>query len=171
MPKFLRNEFKRDASFQVEVDGEPGRKLDQDIIDEIVKDAKSCQNGCYQILMLGGNNIRENETVQSFMSKCFELSKRFLNLHSNCNLIICGMIPSKKKSSKAKFKHVDKELRSLADGFLNVTFLKLANDFLTKEGKLKKSLYSDDIHLNDEGTKILADAIYNHVLSWENHGN
>ena len=35
----------------------PGRKLDQGIIHEIVNDAKSCQTGGYQILMLGGNDI------------------------------------------------------------------------------------------------------------------
>ena len=165
VPKYLKQEFSKNATFKVIVDGMPGRELHQREIEQIYQNAR-VDKSSYQVLLLGGNNIRSgNDTVSSFRLKCHDLCKKFIGLPSP-RLVICGMIPSRNKSSEAIFKQADEELKDVADGFLNVTFLNLAPYFMTENG-IDKSLYSDKIHLKKKGSKILARAIFNHISSWE----
>ena len=165
VPKYLRQECSKNASIKVEVTRVPGGELQQKEIEEIHQNAR-LEPSSYQVVLLGGNNIRGGkESVSSFVAKCFQLCKRFIGLPSP-NLILCGMIPSLHSSSKAIFQHADEGLKRVADGFLNVTFLNLAPHFMI-EGEIDKSLYSDKIHLKRKGSRILAKAIFNHISSWE----
>ena len=162
LPKYLKQECS--ADFKVEVDGVPGRELQQEIIEQIHQDAK-LEPSSYQVVLLGGNNIRGGkETVSSFLSKCHNLCKRFIGLSSR--LILCGMIPTKVISSNAIFQHADEELKNLAEKFSNVTFLNLAPHFMNGES-IDNTLYSDNIHLKKRGSRILACAIFNHISSLE----
>ena len=162
LPKYLKQECS--ADFKVEVDGVPGRELQQEIIEEIHKNAK-LEPSSYQVVLLGGNNIRNGkEPVSSLIIKCHDLCNRFIGLSSK--LTLCGMIPSRVISSNAIFQHADEKLKVLADEFSNVTFLNLAPHFMNAEG-IDKTLYSDKTHLKKRGSRILACAIFNHISSLE----
>ena len=61
------------------------------------------------------------------------------------------------------FKRADSELEKLCEKYSSkISFLKVKNLFSTDE-KINRALYSDDIHLNDEGTRELSYAIAQHL--------
>ena len=162
LPQFLSEDL--EGRFFLEVDGEGGRGLYQHEMSAILKDAKSrCPKEQIVIMLLGGNNIRNGlESIESFVGKCQQLCDTFETL-DNAHFVIIGMIPSFKPISGPIFKRADSELEKLCEKYSSkISFLKVKNLFSTDE-KINRALYSDDIHLNDEGTRELSFAIAQHL--------
>ena len=169
LPKYSRKAFKG-LPFEIEVDGEGGRELQQHEIEMILKDAKSkVPYPQMQVLLLGGNNLRYGlESVDDFIEKCLHLCESLSKLE-NVQFTLCSLIPSPATNviSGPIFKQTDKKLKFLAQSFpCSVSFLDLSEVFLLKNGDIDMKMFShDEIHLKDRGTAALANAIFKHIQS------
>ena len=136
-------------------------------VDVIIEDAKYiCPNKQWQIVFLGGNNLRRgHEAVDVFISKCQLLVEAFKKL-PNAHLVFMGMIPSPETDeiSKGLFNEANYKLKQLSQP--GVSFCNLNHIFI-KNGRIDQTMYSDGIHFNHKGSKNVATAIKNHLVQCE----
>ena len=141
-----------------------GRRLDYDVINMIVQDAHSRSGSQFHVILLGDNNLRDMEPLDSLIGK-FTYLVQALSYVPNCNIILVSILPSPKTNQK--FLEANFRLKNLANRHFNFcSYLDLERSrFFLNNGDINESLYYDRIHLKDSGSEILAKLIFNHCLS------
>ena len=157
-------ELENDSRFQIRILQHP--RLENHVIDKIIDQVRSRvpKLQCH-VIFLGGNNLRWNEeSVDTYMSKCVSLVQKFREF-PNAKLIFVSLIPSPKTHHicAKTFDLVNARLETLVSQ--NKTFCSFLNlnDIFLPNGRINHGLYSDDIHLTLNGTQEIALAISSHL--------
>ena len=172
LKKCLEEEFRGNFNFfwpQMFANG--SQKLNQEMIEMIVSDALTkCPKPQISVLLLGDNNLRYcEESVNSFISKCYQLISRFASI-TNSVIVFCSIIPSPETDhiTKFVFSEANSKLKSLCQPYPNVSYLNLTKIFV-QNGVINRQLYEDGVHLNFKGAQKLAKLIFCHIDSSEWH--
>lgn len=149
------------------VKGVSGGRLSEERLGEILSGMETCKRAnikSLHVVQLGGNNLRR---ARNMGDECRVLVSRFERLADaateNCRLAIIGLVPSPqtKNGIRFHFTTVDLHLKEIAKSKSFVFFLDLKWRFChaMKEPKMEFFNGYRDVHLNAEGTALLAKSI------------
>ena len=83
----------------------------------------------------------------------------------NVVVLLCSMLPSieNQKNNEAYFLEFDERLKLLVDSPSEL--IHFSKSFRDSFGQIKRRLYQEDgVHLNSDGTDVMAKQIFNHVM-------
>ena len=149
-----------------EVFAEGGRRIDRGIVKMVTKRMNiEAPQKIVVVILLGDNNLRKNEDP-NFVLKHF---RRILNHiqsmeNARVKVVMCTLIPSYGKDSKLKnvFKEMNELIVEEAKKYSFASSILLTKK-LAKHGDVNPAFYADDVHLNNEGSKLVAKAIFQHL--------
>ena len=127
----------------------------------------------YILWISGDNDLRpgDNEDYKFELTDPDELYEIFKYLLTeakkieNVVVLLCSMLPSieNQQHNECYFLEMDERLKLLVDSPSNL--IHFSKSFRNSVGQIKRHLYQDDgVHLNPEGTDVMAKQIFNYVM-------
>lgn len=104
------------------------------------------------VLMIGTNNLGINSDAQISDGLAF-LVRAMQTRQPNADIMLIGPLP--RRNEELRIATLNQRIAQAA-GELNVTFIQPGTVFLTADGKIDESLFSDGLHPNAEGYRQLA---------------
>ena len=107
------------------------------------------------VLMIGTNNIgisTDDEIISGFE----ELIKAIRIRQPNSNILLIGILP--RFGKEAEVNALNYRISKLA-GSDNVSYHTIGDSLLSKSGKIDQSLFTDGLHPNEKGYRIMANSM------------
>lgn len=103
------------------------------------------------VVMLGTNNLHLN-TDEEIIDGLVLLIGAIKVRQENANISLIGLLP--RKNQEARVYDLNLKISKLA-GSLQIHYIDIGRNLLRKDGKIKESLFSDGLHPNVDGYRIL----------------
>ena len=111
------------------------------------------------ILMIGTNNLHLN-TDSEIISGLQNLIQAIKIRQPKSQLHLIGILPRTKK--EARVKEINLKIAELAQ-FVNIPYADIGSPFLLENGTLNESLFTDGLHPNAEGYRLLAKQLVSQI--------
>ena len=121
-----------------------------------------------QVLVLGDCDLRDSKYPMTDPDELFAIFKYFLaeaKKIPNVVVLLCSILPSieNQQNNEAYFLEFDERLKLLVDSPSEL--IHFSKSFRDSYGQIKRRLYEKDgVHLNSDGTDVMAKQIFNHVM-------
>ena len=104
------------------------------------------------VLMIGTNNLQLNTDAEISDGLAF-LVRAIQARQPKTNILLIGILP--RRQLEGRVSALNQRIAQIA-GELNATFIQPGTAFLQPDGKINESLFSDGLHPNAEGYRLLA---------------
>ena len=143
-----------------------GRRMDQSVVDEVTYWARefSPQKKQYIVLNFGDNNIRGQEHPSEILPFFTEIVSQLEEIPF-VRLVLTSLVPNygDDVTTKEDFICMDEMLKALALNSSKTRFCTFAGQ-LFQDGELYRGYFSrDKLHLSNDGARVIAQSIYQHL--------
>jgi lysophospholipase L1-like esterase len=107
------------------------------------------------MVMIGTNNLHLN-TDDEIIEGLRLLIEGIRNRQSAAKIVLMGILP--RRNYEARIFNLNLEITQLAAG-LQVTYNDIGSIFLQMDNKVNESLFSDGLHPNKSGYRMMRDAL------------
>ncbi len=149
--------FKEQWRFEMpEIHAKGGRKIDDELVEQINSDLSSRKRPCVCILILATNNVRKrcSEKDLDYVVKLFEKVTEHAAGLDKVQILISQLVPSVAPvKSKSNFQRLEAKLAAMIQKYPKAHLAKTTKA-LCFYGKIEKHLWEDKVHLNEEGAEI-----------------
>ncbi|NRB82001.1 MAG: alpha-ketoglutarate-dependent dioxygenase AlkB [Saccharospirillaceae bacterium] len=138
----------------------PGENVFVPTIDKLKPEDYATYNNV--VLMCGINSIRSNnvktpDDIRNIYSEFKHKIEMIQYLNKNCNIYICPILPTRAPDLNRRAIFMNKLISGdLAQNNYGVRIVTGFDDFLDRSDLLNENLSTDTLHLNSEGTRMLA---------------
>ena len=143
-----------------------GRKMEDGVVFEVSNRANQFAPLPQRVILnFGDNDIRGRGSLENILAYFVELVDQ-LTAIPYCRVVLTSLVPSygRYEETKEEFNRLNNHLKVLCNNNPNATFCNFTRR-LYQDGILDGGLYRDNVHLNYNGSTIMAESIYSHLVN------